>query len=321
MESTQRRFENRLIDAPVRLIQVPMSLGAANPGVGEGAGALASSLREHLERRSQQVILDRFVGEVMIPAPALAEGEVRIAPGGALHVEPIAVVNRALAEAVRVAVAQGELALTLGGDHSVAIGSIAGAAATCRRLAVIWIDAHADLNWPAVSPSGRIHGMGLAASLGRGPVELTSIQPAQTPLRPEDLYLLGVRNLDPAERAWLRQGVINYATMPAIEDLGLPTAILQIAEFIQASDVDAVHVSFDLDALDPLWMPGTGSREWGGFTYREATRLLTLLRAADLPIRSLDWVELNPRLDPTGNSTAVATALLATALGEDPICG
>lgn len=261
-------------------------------------------------------MLARFSESVTIPVETLPSDDERSQPGSILYLEAIAEASQELAVRVRETIEAGELALTLGGDHAVSIGSVAGAALAAERLAVIWIDAHADLNWPEVSPSGHVHGMPLAASLGRGPDELTGIGRCDPKLQPQDAYLIGLRNLDPAERDWLRQGEIYYAAMADIDETGLESVLNKVIERVEASGVDAVHLSVDVDALDPRLLPGTGTREWGGFTFREAAKILRQLRASDLPVRSLDVVELNPALDPSDESTDIAARLLATALGE-----
>jgi arginase len=160
--------------------------------------------------------------------------------------------------------------------------------------------------------------MPLGVSLGRGLPELTAIG-LNPEVRPDNTYLFGVRSLDPAERAWINEGTITCITTAEIDEVGLDTAISRIFERIAASGVDAVHLSFDVDVLDPLFMPGTGTMAPGGLTFREAAHLLRRIRSAPLPIHSLDWVELNPSLDPTGSSTQIATNLLAIALGEAAI--
>ncbi|HET9017561.1 MAG TPA: arginase [Thermomicrobiaceae bacterium] len=313
------RPTNRLVGAPIRPILVPLALGAMRAGVEQGAAALETALRARLAAHQRPELLARLRPAETVPCPALAQDAGRTAPGAALHVDEIAAASAALAGRVREAIDAGELAVTLGGDHAVAIGTVAGAAAAGGRLAVLWIDAHADLNAPATSPSGHVHGMPLAVALGRGAEQLTILCGTAPKLRPEDTYLLGVRDLDPAERDWLHAGRIHAATMADVDASGLEPALYGMLERMRRSGVDAVHVSFDLDVLDPLVLPGTGTRVWGGLTFREAARLLRLLRAADLPVRSLDWVELNPALDPSGASTEVAAALLAVALGEDPL--
>jgi arginase len=238
-------------------------------------------------------------------------------PGVALYLDEVVRACEQLAGAVSSAIEQSELALVLGGDHALSIGSIAGAASRCQRLAVIWIDAHADLNWPEVSPSGRLHGMSLAASLGRGPASVVDLHHPGPKLREQDACLIGIRLLDPGEEAWLQNDEATLFTMPEIDAYG-PDAIMErVISRIRVSGADAVHISFDVDSLDPLVMPGTGTPVHGGFTYREAARILRLLHRSALPVRSIDWVELNPVLDRSNASAEVAAGLLAVALGDD----
>ncbi len=306
------RSENRLRLGLIQPIQVPLAQGAVKAGVDTGAAELDAALRSTLAERGASSLLARLKESEIIPVPPLEEPP-EPTSGGALYAPLIAGISQEVAARVRESIQAGELALTLGGDHAIAIGSIAGAAAEAGRLAVIWIDAHADLNWPEVSPSGHIHGMALAIALGRGP-EAFSGQPG---VQPRDSYLIGLRSVDQGERSWLAEGEISVFTIPAIDDLGLDAILDRIIEQIRESEVDVVHVSFDVDVLDPLLLPGTGTPEWGGLGYREAARLLRRLRDAELPIRSLDWAELNPALDPTGRSTVIAAELLAIALGDD----
>lgn len=311
------RSVNRLSTAAVRSIRVPMALGAVKDGVDRGAEVLDTALRARFERREYPELRARLrpSEEVPVPHPSTLDG--RLQPGGVLHLEPIAAACAELAAKVGAAIAAGELALVLGGDHAVSIGSIAGAAAAAERLGVLWIDAHADMNSPETSPSGHVHGMPLAVSLGRGPAALTDLCGRVPKVRPEDTELFGIRNLDPGERRWLAGGRVHYTTMARIDAEGFEPVVRATLDQLRGSGVDAVHVSFDVDVLDPLVLPGTGYPDWGGLTFREAARLLRLLREADLPVRSLDWVELNPALDPSGASSSVATELLAIALGEE----
>jgi arginase len=309
--------ENRLSSAPVQPIQVPLSQGAVKPGVDAGAAALDAALRAYCAERGESTLLARLKESEIIPVPPLDEPVPYRRAGEVLFAPLIAGIGQELAARVREAIGAGELALTLGGDHAIAIGTIAGATGEADRLAVIWIDAHADLNWPEVSPSGHVHGMALAVALGRG-LEAFSGSQGQPWVQPVDTYLIGIRSLDHGERSWLAKGQISHVTVPDIDEAGLDAILDPIIERIRESKADAVHVSFDVDVLDPLLLPGTGTPEWGGLGYREAARLLRRLRTADLPIRSLDWAELNPALDPTGRSVMIAAELLAVALGEDP---
>jgi arginase len=318
MPSEIDRSSNWLTTARIAPLRVPLALGSLHAGVDEGAAALDVALRAYWQEREDVDLLSRLEAAIDIPVASLPHTDPVRHPGQAFFAHEIAQASRALADQADEAINQGRLALTLGGDHAVAIGSVAGAALACRRLAVIWIDAHGDLNWPEVSPSGRVHGMPLGVSLGRGLPELTAIG-VNPEVRPEDTYLFGVRSLDPAERAWINEGAITCITTAEIDEIGLNTAISRIFERIAASGVDAVHLSFDVDVLDPLVLPGTGTTAPGGLSFREAAHLLRRIRSAPLPIHSLDWVELNPSLDPTGRSTQIASRLLSVALGEAAI--
>jgi arginase len=303
--------------ALVRPIQIPMAIGAMKTGVDRGAEVLHAALRARLAERNRITILERILESQSISVEPLETPDTRRHPGVALELDAVACASEDLGNAVAQAIRGGELALTIGGDHAVSIGSVAGASKACERLAVIWIDAHADMNWPEVTLTGRLHGMSLGVSMGRGASELTDIFGKNPKARPEDVCLVGVRLLDPGEEDWLHEGACSIATMPDVDSMGIDAAIQHVIARIRASGADAVHLSFDVDALDPLVMSGTGTPERGGFTYREASRILRLIRDSNLPIRSVDWVELNPDLDPTGASTDVAADLLAIALGED----
>jgi arginase len=312
-------MRNRLVGAPIQPIQVPIAHGAVRLGVEAGARLIDQALRAHLTERQIADVLSRIRESAVIPHPPLETPLLERAPGRVLYPSHIGRVSREISTRVRQSIAGGYLALILGGDHTVAIGSIAGAAAEANRLAILWIDAHPDLNWPEVSPSGHAHGMALAAALGRGHEEFTAFCGRRPRVQPSDAYLIGVRSIDPGERVWLAESPIWCATMTSIDATGIDSLLSGVVKRIQESGADAVHVSFDVDVVDPLVLPGTGTPEWGGFTFREVARLLRALRHSDLPIRSLDWAELNPMLDQGGASLSVATELLAIALGEEPL--
>jgi arginase len=309
---------NRLKDrsVPIDVIRVPMALGADREGVDRGATELDNALRRRLEQRGFPDILARLSSSAEITVTARGAC-VRLPhpTENALHVDAIAAASQDLAAAVRAAVSSGNLALVIGGDHALSIGSLAGAGSDCR-LGVIWLDAHGDINTPETSPSGHVHGMPLAAAIGRGPRELVAVG-AQADLQLDDLVYIGVRDLDPGERRLLRESPALVFSMAIIDSIGIDAAWGEAARRLRERRVDAVHVSFDLDVLDPAIMSGTGTRVPGGLTYREAHRLLTLLHECDLPIVSVDIVELNPTLDPDGASTEVAAALTAVLLGEE----
>ncbi len=211
-------------------------------------------------------------------------------------------------------VARGSHPLVLGGDHSIAIGTLAGlASAAGRPGGVIWIDAHGDLNTPDTSPSGNVHGMPLAAALGRGSdlfphpgLELPAVDPAR-------VVLLGTRSLDTAEQAFLRGSEIRVITMSEIDRIGIERAVQEAVD--RASGPGFVHVSFDLDAIDPEIAPGVGTPVRGGLTYREAHLACELIADSGL-VGSLEVVESNPILDRENTTAATAVELVASALGK-----
>jgi arginase len=220
----------------------------------------------------------------------------------------------ALAALVAEVVGGGSLPLVLGGDHSIALGTLAG----LRRAAgepggVIWIDAHGDLNTPATSPSGNVHGMPLAAALALAGEEFSHAGLELPAVDPRRVVLLGVRSLDQAERALIRDTGIRAITMTEIDRIGIERAVLEAID--RASGAGFVHVSLDLDALDPEIAPGVGTPVKGGLTYREAHLACEDLAESGL-VGSLELVEVNPILDRENGSAAIAVELAASALGQ-----
>jgi arginase len=312
------RHTNRLKDerVPVDIIQVPMALGADRHGVDRGAAELDRAVRERLAKRGFEHVVARLSSSREIAVDKLGTAPESDHPSTtALHVDAIAAASHLLASEVEQSVKAGHFALVIGGDHALSIGSLAGAS-TLGRLGVIWIDAHADINTPQTSPSGHVHGMPIAAAIGRGPEALVEVG-SRADLHLEDLVYIGLRDLDLGERILLRESPALLFPMSSVETLGIAAVIYEAIRRLLVRNVDAVHISFDLDSLDPTIMPGTGTPVPGGFTYREARQMLSLLRESDLPIVSADIVELNPTLDPTGGSLEIAAGLTAALLGEE----
>lgn len=311
---------NRLSDPsiPIDIFQVPMALGANREGVDLGAAALDDAMRRLLTSRGYQQVAARLRPSVEIAvAPLDPSSESRGDTPNAWHVEAIAEACASLADAVAASIAAEHFALMLGGDHAASIGSLAGAGVS-GRIGVIWIDAHGDINTPETSPSGNVHGMPLAVALGHGPERLTAIG-SRSRLQMDDLVYIGLRDLDPAERDLLRSGPALVFTAGAIEERGIDDTVMTAIDRLLSNDVDAVHLSIDIDSLDPSVVSGTGTRFPGGLTYRELTRVIGLLRRSGLPIFSADVVELNPLLDPSGGSTIVAAALTTALLGRSTL--
>lgn len=311
------RRTNRLKDAntPIDIFQVPMALGANREGAERGPAELDLALRQRLERRGYHEIAKRLNGSVVVDVMSLEQARgLESEHANAHHLEPIAESCDQLAEVVGESITSGNLALVLGGDHALSIGSLAGAS-LAGRLGVIWVDAHTDINTPETSPSGNIHGMPLSAALGHGPRELVEVG-HHFDLVLDDLVYIGVRDIDLGERELLRQSPATVYTMESIDRLSIAGVGEEAIRRLIDRGVDAVHLSIDYDVLDPTCFDATGTVAPGGLTYRELRQLITLFRDSDLPIVSADLVELNPSLDSRGDGTTVAATLATILLGE-----
>lgn len=211
----------------------------------------------------------------------------------------------------------GEVPLVIGGDHSIAMGTIAGIAAHARssnkKLGVLWIDAHGDFNTDSTSPSGNIHGMPLSASVGLGALELTSIGGDYRKVDPRRVVLVAVRDLDEAEKKVIRQRGITIFTMEDIDKVGMAVVITRALRKLK--DVDRLHVSLDLDAVDPELAPGVGTPVKGGLNYREAHLLMETLSEQGR-MTSMEIVEVNPILDDRNRSAELAVELVTSAFGK-----
>ncbi len=315
---TTQDARNRMTAAPITPIVVPLWLGAERHGTDLGATILHGALRERWTPAIAGAAYRRLGDMVTVDCPAPADAERRIDHRNLAFGGAILDCARAQAAAVRDAISAGDLALTIGGDHAAAFGSLTGAACCGERVGVIWIDTHPDLNTPVTSPSGHMHGMPLATAIGlegRALPELESIVGREPMIDPGDVALLGVRDIDPAEREVILRHGIWALPMEDWHDAGIGAGLALALDHLVSRGVTSVHVSMDLDVLDPAVFPGTGTRAPGGLTYREASQVLRRLGDWDGPIRSFDMVELNPSLDPSGQSTRIAGELLATALG------
>ena len=213
---------------------------------------------------------------------------------------------------------EGAFPLVLGGDHSVAAGSVAATAAYARRrrrgLGVIWVDAHADMNTPTTTTSGNVHGMPLAALLGTEPAELSQIGGVTRKLKPSRTVLVGVRNLDVRERDLVKASGVHVFTMKDIDRVGI-AAVAEQALAIAGAGAAGIHVSFDLDACDPSFAPGVGTPVKGGLSYREAHMLMEMI-ADSKKLLALDLVEVNPIFDVQNATAELASELALSALGQ-----
>jgi arginase len=293
----------------IAIIGVPIDLGAGRRGVDMGPSAVRyAGVHARLEALGYGV---HDLGNQ--PAP-MVETSPAPAPGAKLrYLEPIAALCEALAGSVAACVERKQLPLVLGGDHSLAIGSAAGSARG-RSLGLIWIDAHADFNTAETTQSGNIHGMALAALIGRGHPLLTGLAGRTPAFEPEHVALVGVRDLDPLEREALRSSGVRVYTMHEVDRRGMAAVIDEAAQLVMR-DTDGFHLSFDLDVVDPREAPGVGTPVSGGISPREAHLAMEIL-AQSGGIRSLEVVEVNPILDERNATAELAAALLLSALGK-----
>lgn len=297
----------------VRIIGVPMDLGASRRGVDMGPSAVRyTDLRDRLEKLGHTV---EDAGNVPVP---FREDAARGAQRGARYLGAITEVCTEVAVRVRAALEAGQVPVVLGGDHALAAGSIAGAAAhlaaSGQKLGVVWVDAHADLNTPATSRSGNVHGMPLAALLGNGDQAMASIGGPQGAIKGSDLALVGLRDLDQSERAHIRKWNLSAFTMRALDERGV-RAVMEEAITVATKSTGGLWVSFDMDVIDPDEAPGVGTPVPGGITYREAHLAMEMLADAGKLV-GIDVVEVNPVLDERNRTAEIACELILSALGK-----
>jgi arginase len=294
----------------VRVVGVPMDLGADRRGVDMGPSAIRyAGLAAAVEETDRECI---DAGDLNVPRPETRASKPRPEDGRAKYLSETREVCASLADVVDDTLAAGEFPLVLGGDHSIAIGTVNGAARAVD-VGVVWFDAHGDFNTPSTSPSGNVHGMSLAALLGVG--EFGDTGWAAAGVDPENVALVGIRDLDPEERVAVRESPVTVYTMSDVDERGLP-AVVEDALDIASDGTDGVHISLDMDFLDPNEAPGVGTPVRGGATYREAHAAME--RVADLggDLRTMEVVEVNPILDSLNGTSELAVELVASALGK-----
>jgi len=294
----------------VALIGAPTDIGAGTRGAGMGPEALRVAGLEQRLRALGLTVVDR--GNLSGP-PNPWLPPVR----GYRHLAQVAAWNRATHAAVGEALAGGSMPVLLGGDHSLAVGSVSAVARHCRasgrRLRVLWLDAHADFNTRELTPSGNLHGMPLAILCGRGPAVLTRLGGRAPALLPAGIRLVGVRSVDEGEKRHVLEAGLPVRDMRAIDEQGM-RAVVAWALADLAPD-EHLHLSFDLDFLDPTIAPGVGTPVRGGPGYREAQLCMAMI-ADSGRLGSLDLVELNPALDERNRSAELAVELVESLFGR-----
>ena len=296
----------------IHIINVPLDLGASRRGTDAGPSAFrVAGLRKAIRSLGFSI-----VKETDVPISSMET----LSPGNtnARFKDEILAACTQVAEHTRGALEAGEWPLVIGGDHSIAMGTVSGVSAHLkamdRKLGVIWFDAHGDMNLPETSPSGNVHGMPLAHLLGYGSTELSTILGAHPAVDARHVVLIGIRDIDDLERDFIRESGVTAFTMREIDQLGMSEVAARALAIVNDSTA-GFHVSFDLDGCDPEVIPGTGTVVPGGVSFREAHLLLEEC-AADGRMTSMEVVELNPFLDHANISAERAVTLVQSALGR-----
>ncbi|MBN6113612.1 arginase [Xanthomonas bonasiae] len=298
---------------PVSLIGVPTDIGAGHRGARMGPEALRiAGLHEALANRGIEV---RDLGNLDGP-----RNPWQSPVGGYRHLDEVVAWNRALMEASYAELRAGRMPIMLGGDHCLGIGSITAVARHCReqgrKLRVLWLDAHSDFNTSEVTPSGNVHGMPVACLCGLGPQALTELGGAAPALRPEQVRQIGIRSVDPDEKRLIKQHRIDVYDMRYIDEMGMKRTMEAALDGLDADT--HLHVSFDVDFLDPSIAPGVGTTVPGGPNYREAQLVMEMI-ADSGRMGSLDIVELNPVLDHRNLTAELAVDLVESLFGKSTL--
>ena len=289
-----------------------MDFGAGRRGVDMGPSALRKAgLNLMLDKLGYAI---RDLGNVAVDQQeSMSQGS-----SSAKFLESIAQTCTGLALTVEEVVLAGKFPLVLGGDHSIAAGTVAGVASAYRRssqaIGLMWFDAHTDMNTPESSPSGNVHGMPLACCIGRGPKLLTDLLGFSPKIRPGNVALIGIRDVDQQERDLVQSSGVTVFTMRQIDEMGLH-AVMDRALAIVNEGTAGFHLSLDMDAIDPVEAPGVGTPVQGGVTYREAHLAMEMICDCD-HLLSMELVEVNPVLDSANRTAELGIQLVASAMGK-----
>jgi len=289
-----------------------MDLGAGRRGVDMGPSAIRiAGLNQAIALLGYEVA---DAGNVHVNPPEAIERT-----NSRAHFLPqIADAAEELARMVEASLDEGSLPVVLGGDHSIAIGSVAGVASFYRKrrekIGIIWLDAHTDVNTPESSPSGNIHGMPLAALLGYGAAELTRVAGFSPKVLPENVAVIGARSIDPGEREFVKNTGIRVFSMSELDERGLADVVEEAVEIASLNTV-GFHVTMDMDFIDPFYAPGVGTPERGGATYRESHLAMEKIAESGRVV-SVELTEVNPVFDTANQTAQLAVELILSALGK-----
>ena len=293
----------------VSIIGLPLDLGQSRRGVDMGPSAIRYAGAVARLKAIGHLVVDE--GDIRIDAA----GRIENSDSGLKNLDEVISATKRLAEKVEAIVDSGNFPLVLGGDHSIAIGTLAGLKKKYNNLGVIWYDAHADMNTAETSPSGNIHGMPLAVSIGLGHPSLVNLHRDGPKIKTENIIIIGARSVDPGERLLIKEKGIKVFTMHEIDRYGMSAVMEEAIAYLKSREVDGVHLSLDLDGLDPLYTPGVGTPVPGGISYRESHLAMEMLEDSGM-ITSAEFVEVNPILDEKNKTADVAVGLMGSLFGE-----
>jgi arginase len=296
----------------IRIIGVPMDLGASRRGVDMGPSALrVAGLQARIKQLGLQV---EDIGNISVKQPEeMSYGEKR-----AKYLAEIADACKDLAVMVEKSLEESMLPVVLGGDHSIAAGTLSGVAAHFKKkekkIGLVWLDAHGDINTPESSPSGNVHGMPLAAAMGYGATELVELQGFKPKVEPQNISLVGIRDLDSQEKKLAKKSGVHVFTMRDIDERGMREVMSDALKYAM-DDTDGISVSLDMDFVDPSDAPGVGTPVRGGVTYREAHLAMEMLADTEAMV-SLEVVEINPVIDEHNRTALLGVELVLSGLGK-----
>lgn len=292
----------------ISIVGAPMWLGQRRYGVNIGADAIrAAGLIKQLKAVNGDII---DIGNIDIARSVAAREQQH----NLRNLRPVASACVRLADSVSKIISEGRFPLVLGGDHSIAIGTLAGAARHYTNLGVIWYDAHTDINTPETTPSGNIHGMPLAVAMGFGHPALTGIGGSCHKVKPENIVFMGVRDIDPGEKALIEKYKIKTYTAADIKRRGIKQVIAETISYLRAR-CDGVHLSFDFDGIDPADAPGVGTPVKAGISLADSLVAVRMFAGSGI-IASAEFVELNPILDENDKTAHIAVNIIGELLGE-----
>jgi len=293
----------------ISLIGVPLDFGQSRRGVDMGPSAIRyAGAVGRIESIGHQVTDEGDVQVSVVERKKHSDSKLK-------NLDEVIQATTELARKVAEVVEAGRFPLVLGGDHSIAIGTLAGLSNKYKNLGVIWYDAHADFNTAETSPSGNIHGMPLAVSVGLGHESLVNIHNEGRKIKPKNVVIIGARSVDPEERQLIKEQGVKVFTMHEIDRYGMTSVMEDALAYLRSCDVDGVHLSLDLDGLDPLYTPGVGTPVPGGISYRESHLAMEMLEDSGM-ITSAEFVEVNPILDEKNKTADVAVGLMGSLFGE-----